>query len=62
MRARIIFDRISASKKNTLLLGPRQVGKSTLCRSLNPRRIIDLSDEEFFLIYAKDAGRLKSTS
>jgi uncharacterized protein len=59
MRARIIFHRISASKKNTLLLGPRQVGKSTLCRSLNPRRIIDLSDEELFLIYAKDAGRLK---
>jgi uncharacterized protein len=59
MQARIIFNRISASKKNTLLLGPRQVGKSTLCRSLNPRRIIDLSDEELFLIYAKDAGRLK---
>jgi len=59
MRARIISNRIAASKKNILLLGPRQVGKSTLCRSLNPRRIIDLSDEELFLIYAKDVGRLK---
>ena len=31
------------SKKSLLLLGPRQVGKSTLLRSLEPDRIIDLA-------------------
>jgi len=41
------------------LLGPRQVGKSTLCRMLDPKLMIDLSDEEAYLSYAKDPGRLK---
>ncbi len=59
MRDRLIYDRIFGSRKNVLLLGPRQVGKSTLCRLLNPLRIIDLADEELFLAHAKDAGRIK---
>lgn len=59
MRDRLISDRVGRSKKNILLLGPRQVGKSTLCRSLAPLRIIDLADEQVFLSHAKDAGLLK---
>jgi predicted AAA+ superfamily ATPase len=42
-----------------LLLGPRQVGKSTLCRALGPARYVDLADEAEFLSYAKDPGRLR---
>jgi predicted AAA+ superfamily ATPase len=59
MRDRLLFDRIARSRKNILLLGPRQVGKSTLCRSLAPRRIVDLADEQVYLSHAKDAGLLK---
>jgi predicted AAA+ superfamily ATPase len=59
MRDRLLFDRISGSGKNVLLLGPRQVGKSTLCRSLAPLRMVDLADEQTYLTYAKDAGLLK---
>ena len=59
MRDRLLRDRISKSRKNILLLGPRQVGKSTLCRELSPVRIIDLADEQEYLSYAKDAGLLK---
>jgi len=48
-----------SSSKNTQFLILCQVGKSTLLKSLNPQRIIDLSEEGLFLIYAKDVGRLK---
>ncbi len=59
MRDRLLFDRIASSRRSILLLGPRQVGKSTLCRSLAPRRIIDLADEHVYLSHAKDAGLLR---
>jgi predicted AAA+ superfamily ATPase len=59
MQDRLLFDRIASSAKNILLIGPRQVGKSTLCRSLAPQRIIDLADEQVYLAHAKDAGLLK---
>jgi predicted AAA+ superfamily ATPase len=42
-----------------LLLGPRQVGKSTLCRALDPRLYVDLADESAFVAYAKDPARLR---
>lgn len=42
-----------------MLLGPRQVGKSTLVRSLKPSLSINLADEELYLSYSKDPGRLK---
>lgn len=58
MRDRLLTRRISLAEKSILLLGPRQVGKSTLCRSLNPPILIDLADEQNFLSYAKDPGRL----
>lgn len=41
-----------------LLLGARQVGKSTLARGLGPQIVIDLADEQSFLDHAKDPGLL----
>lgn len=59
MLARSIYARLAASRKNVLLLGPRQVGKSTLLRSLKPDRILNLMDETLYLSYTKDPGRLR---
>jgi predicted AAA+ superfamily ATPase len=42
-----------------LLLGARQVGKSTLTRSLSPDLVLNLADESLYLSYAKDPGRLR---
>jgi predicted AAA+ superfamily ATPase len=55
---RLLFPRLRASKKSVLLLGARQVGKSTLARSLGPDLVIDLADEQSYLDHAKDPGRL----
>lgn len=59
MIIRLLHQRLSKSKQSVLLLGPRQVGKSTLCRALKPDKIINLADEENFLRYSKDPGLLK---
>lgn len=59
MRDRLLTRRLSATKSNVLLLGPRQVGKSTLCRGLGARLYVDLADEASFLGYAKDPARLR---
>lgn len=44
-----------------LLLGPRQTGKSTLVRSLLPRRAwsVDLLQQDAFLRYSKDPARFR---
>ena len=59
MQDRILLDRISHSKKSVLLLGPRQVGKTTLCRLLSPLKTIDLADEAELLRYSKEPVRLR---
>ena len=56
---RTLAPRIARAKKSVLLLGARQVGKSTLTRSLNPDLVINLSDEAIYLDYAKDPARLR---
>ena len=56
---RDIEARLRGTTKHVLLLGPRQVGKSTLCRSLGPKYILNLADEGAFLSYSKDPGRLR---
>lgn len=56
---RTIRARLAAGSKHILLLGPRQVGKSTLVRSLNPALVINLMDETLHLAYSKDPGRLR---
>jgi len=59
MRDRWVARRIAASHASVLLLGPRQVGKSTLCRALAPALYVDLADEHEFLSFAKDPARLR---
>lgn len=59
MLDRTLQPRLQVSPKSVLLLGPRQVGKSTLMRSLRPEKIINLMDEGLYLTYVKDPGRLK---
>lgn len=59
MLGRNIAARLKRSARSVLLLGPRQVGKSTLGRSLHPRLVVNLADEETFLSYAKDSGRFR---
>ncbi len=58
MFQRTIQARIAASKRSVLLLGARQVGKSTLARALGPDLVINFADEAVFMTYAKDPGRL----
>ena len=53
MRDRLILQRIARSRRSILLLGPRQVGKTTLCRLLRPVRTVNLADEGEFLRYSK---------
>jgi predicted AAA+ superfamily ATPase len=59
MLVRTIEQRLRTSKKSVLLLGARQVGKSTLTRALRPDRIVNLADQASYLGYAKDPGRLR---
>jgi len=56
---RTIEQRLRTSKKSILLLGARQVGKSTLTRALQPDLIINLADQAAYLGYAKEPGRLR---
>jgi uncharacterized protein len=59
MRQRLIAKRIASTKTSVLLLGPRQVGKSTLCRSLDAGLYVDLADEAEYLAHSKDPARLR---
>jgi len=59
MLDRLVGTRLARSKTSVLLLGPRQVGKSTLCKGLRPVRTVDLADESEFLRYSKDPGILR---
>jgi len=59
MRDRVVAGRLATTKSNILLLGPRQVGKSTICRNLRAQVYVDLADEAEFLGYAKDPARLR---
>lgn len=58
MLDRLITHRLDRLRKSVLLLGPRQVGKSTLCRGLGPQHTILLAVEREFLKYAKDPSLL----
>ncbi len=56
---RIIKGSLLETKKSILLLGPRQVGKSTLMHKLNPDLEINLSDEREFLKYSSQPTALR---
>ena len=59
MSPRLLAGRLAATRSSVLLLGPRQVGKSTICRGLGARLYVDLADESVFIGYAKDPARLR---
>jgi uncharacterized protein len=56
---RLLARPLQDSPKSVLLLGPRQVGKSTLIRSLDPDLMINLNDEREFLNFKSNPGELK---
>src|SRR5437879_2236652 len=51
---------LAGTKKSCLLLGPRQVGKSTLIASLGPELHFNLADEAQFYHFASDPGLLRA--
>lgn len=59
MYERLLAPRLTGNRRNILLLGPRQVGKSTLLASLAPDLRIDLSSLDTFRHYVSDPGRLE---
>lgn len=58
MYPRMVRALVRDTRRSVLLLGPRQTGKSTLLRSLDPDLEINLADEETFLRFAGNPGEL----
>jgi predicted AAA+ superfamily ATPase len=58
MYRRRLLATLLGEKKSVLLLGPRQVGKSTLIRELAPDLTINLADEREFLAHAAEPALL----
>lgn len=58
MIERFLKNRLASLPKSLLLLGPRQVGKSTLCKALNPDLLINLADESLYTQYLRDPSLL----
>jgi len=58
---RQLLEIIDKFDKSLLLLGPRQVGKSTLVGMLKPDLTINLADEETFVAFLRDPGLLRKT-
>ena len=56
---RRLFNILKKSKKSILLLGPRQVGKSTLMGNLNPDMSINLAHESTYLEFASNPSALE---
>jgi predicted AAA+ superfamily ATPase len=56
---RILRGPLAAGKRSVLLLGPRQVGKSTLLASLEPDRELNLARTDQMLAYSTDPARLR---
>ncbi len=60
MLTRRLTGHLRGSRTSTLLLGPRQTGKSTLMRSLGPELAFNLADEQTFLLFAANPGELRA--
>jgi len=58
MISRLLKTQILESPKSVLLLGPRQVGKSTLIQDLKPDLLINLSDDKTFLDFKSNPKEL----
>ena len=50
---------VKKSKKSILILGPRQTGKSTLLKSLEPGLVINLAHEPTYLEFARNPKELE---
>ncbi len=59
MVTRALGQRLLASRKSVLLLGPRQTGKSTLIASLRPTLTINLAHEPTYLDFARNPGEIE---
>jgi predicted AAA+ superfamily ATPase len=59
MISRGLEQRLAASKKSILLLGPRQTGKSTLIASLSPDISINFAHEPTYLEFLRDSSQLE---
>ena len=59
MYERLLLSRLSATHRSILLLGPRQVGKSTLLASLEPDLSINLASPAAFRDYVSQPERLE---
>lgn len=57
---RIITPLIKKSPKSILLLGPRQVGKTTLVKSLKPQITVQLADESEFFSFTSNPSELRT--
>ena len=55
---RILANILNSSSKSILLLGPRQVGKSTLIQTLKPDLSINLSDESTYIEFASNPDEI----
>ncbi len=60
MYSRRLEEILAKSSKSVLLLGPRQVGKSTLMRALQPLLEINLAHEDTFLDFARNPLELET--
>jgi len=58
MITRYLSTQILKTTKSILLIGPRQVGKSTLLESLKPDMIVNLANEEDFLKFTANPAEL----
>ncbi len=56
---RFLSERLRTSSKSILLLGPRQVGKSTMIQELQPDLAINLIDEKTYLEFAGNPDELR---
>jgi uncharacterized protein len=59
MIPRLLSDPIRRSPKSVLLLGPRQVGKSTLISELGPDLVFNLNDDKTYLDFKSNPNELK---
>jgi ABC-type cobalamin/Fe3+-siderophores transport system ATPase subunit len=58
----MIIRKLSSSvlkNKSVLLIGPRQVGKSTLIKSFKPKLTLNLAEEDVFIDATSDPSFLK---
>lgn len=60
MYERLVTQELGEGKRSLLLLGPRQVGKSTLLRSLKPDTVLNLADPELFRSFVARPERLRA--